>query len=700
MVMSEDLGGKKSKKENNIASIEGGADTDNVEAFVFEQDPVVETEKVLIKNGTETIINRVADLGADPLANDFIEKANVMKNEAVIAESTLDKNLSELDGTLDVNRSEHIEQLKERRIEVINSSNEIAMAGEHLIVAVANNSEFVVYPGAKLSIEAANKNTIRIKKDGHINIRRGNKNNIIDENTDKNEPEVMKTVTIDDLFHEMYPKGDTNMSTEQKTGEIVKSIVAQISQLPHFLEMEDIRYEAAEEHVNSFKRDVACAKASGINLDRFQDLDSIIANLDKKVLEIKDKKAEKQNLSPAAQPESIISETENVPKTEISDNMHNDDDASFESSTTTHNDNENASETSAEERISIGLIIEKFNSNIDLNKKEQDFLKNKAQPILNRFESSDDITGAESLLNEEEKQIMALFSIGLLRGYFNEGEEIKEVIKEAPKSKKYEEMNESEKKEAINKKNKEVGNELKTAGFEIKERIAEMKEQKEKLRKELDKKFETYVQMEKDVLALNSSESELSEETKNKCLETVRTFKELCKGNLNLERFSYLISSMEANSLDLNDPNALINKFSEHSYIMENWENTIGQIESEIEDMKKTEDKTMKEFLDWVSSHKKEIAIVGGSIIVGTLIVGAISSGTAASGALYAGAKLAPMLGPAKVAIASFMGIGLKAGLLGAFLLNEKKIDGWVESLTEKKIPSWATWGLKKKNEK
>lgn len=136
------------------------------------------------------------------------------------------------------------------------------------------------------------------------------------ENLDRKGTENAKM--IDDLFREMYPAGNVNLNIEQKTDKITESINEQLLQLPHFLEMENIRYEAAQENVNSLKKDVEMAKAAGVDLSQFPDIDLSIANLYKKVSELKDRNTEEQNPASISQPDSAQSQ-ENITKTEITE---------------------------------------------------------------------------------------------------------------------------------------------------------------------------------------------------------------------------------------------------------------------------------------------------------------------------------------------------------------------------------------------
>lgn len=296
---------------------------------------------------------------------------------------------------------------------------------------------------------------------------------------------------------------------------------------------------------------------------------------------------------------------------------------------------------------------------------------------------------AEKLINDFEKKTKA---------------EIGEAIEADEDSKKYNEKDQKGKEAEISDKKNKLEGEIKGEGIEIGRNIGEMEEQMKNIKKDLEEKFKSYLGMEKELSRICATEGILEQKDKEELINVFKLLKNIYKGTLNTDKISFLAETLKENKFDPNNPDALINTYNQRNYNIKRLEETISSLDVEIEKLEKGEEEAFSRMIDWIKSHPKEIALVAG-VAGGVILAPFIAKALAGAGvglALETGIPLAAKgaLVGAKAISLSLLKVGGIAAILAGLLLNGEKIDDFMESITGKKIPSWASWGLKKKGER
>lgn len=338
----------------------------------------------------------------------------------------------------------------------------------------------------------------------------------------------------------------------------------------------------------------------------------------------------------------------------------------------------------------IDLIEKKIANKEKLSFEEEKFLRAESEKIAKKPENE--------TATDYDKRIMQIYARAINEGLVKKGEDINEYInKNYEEVKNFKEKSDEEKDREINERIEKIKN----SGINIPEKIEDAKKFMQELEEEIRNKYAEFEKMEQGIEKIRDTEG-VDGESARVLQETVSSLKNIYKDKLHFEYYEYILKYLEGGTKALYDTHALQN------ISMRNLEQLTENLESDLESMKKGEEAALRKWAQWIKDHPK----------AGTAaLVAAIAAGLYLSQYLWATHAIKGVVSVTpSVSIPAIKGVGLagakalgglasltgSTGMAGLFLwlTNSDKIDDAMESLCGKKVPSWASWGLKKKHER
>ncbi len=336
-------------------------------------------------------------------------------------------------------------------------------------------------------------------------------------------------------------------------------------------------------------------------------------------------------------------------------------------------------------------IREKIINNEMLTAEEEKILFDKCEKIILKQRNGEDI-------GEEEIAMVMMYQEAVGKGLTAKGAEVNESIdKDVEEIKTFNEKSKEEKDKDINERLEKI----KSSGIDLSDKVEDAEKHIKELEKQLKDRYDEFTKMEEDIEKIRNTEG-VDQESARTLKNTISSLKNIYTDKLHIEYYEYWIKYLKGGVESLYDSHA------KHNISMNQLETLGGDLESDLASIEKGETEALRKWAQFIKDHPKTgLALITAALIAGVVLSPYLAKliGAPEIAKLGAGA-LAPLIKPTMAlgakAVGSLASITGSAGLAGIFLLltNSEKIDDAMESIWGKKIPNWASWGLKKKGQK
>ncbi|MFA6096691.1 MAG: hypothetical protein WC788_03640 [Candidatus Paceibacterota bacterium] len=336
-------------------------------------------------------------------------------------------------------------------------------------------------------------------------------------------------------------------------------------------------------------------------------------------------------------------------------------------------------------------IKEKIKNNEMLSVEEEKILFDKCEKIILKQRNGEDIS-------EEEVAMVMMYQEAVGKGLTAKGAEVNESVdKDVEEINAFNEKSKEEKDKDINERLEKI----KSSGIELSDKAEDAEEHIKELEKQLKDRYDEFTKMEEDIEKIRNTEG-VDQEGARTLKNTISSLKNIYTDKLHIEYYEYWIKYLKGGVESLHDSHA------KHNISMNQLETLGGDLESDLASIEKGESEVLAKWAQFIKDHPKTgLALITAALAAGILLspylvkfLGAPEIAKLGTGALAPLMK--PTIALGAKAVGSLASISGSVGLAGIFLLltNSEKIDDAMESIWGKKIPNWASWGLKKKGQK